>query len=71
MRSPELELASPIKFVAAKCHLWGAIGEHIENLAVRNVAYLVVLNNRVSARITRHVAYRYVLVVEPRKVAIR
>jgi len=32
--SPELECARPVVAVTAKCHLWWASGEHINDLAV-------------------------------------
>lgn len=52
---PKLELTCRVSFVAAEGNLRRPVREHVEDLAVGNVAHLVALEHRLSALVTCHV----------------
>ena len=53
--SPELELTRLVLPITAECNLGWSIGKHVENLAIRDVAYLMILKYRIATLVASHV----------------
>jgi hypothetical protein len=58
-----LEPACSVGFGAAEGDLGGTVGEHVEDLAVGDVAHLVVVENGFAAGVAGHVLDSWLVVV--------
>lgn len=55
LSGPELKLARVVVVVTAEGYFGRPVGKHVQNLAVRDVADLVILKDRFTALVTRHI----------------
>ena len=59
-----MELTRLVCRIAAEGDFRWSIGKHVENLAVSDVAYLMILEDRLATLVTCHVAYTFAIIVD-------